>query len=244
MAKVENGVIKKVIGGKKREWISQPCCHCQRRVLRRTLQIIFMKKTIIAKGDKVNNKEVKKTGKDKRYSRFWRCTNVRETIGGRLEQCGHTQVGLYPPEKCPGEMPKDLDKLNEERTPEVVSAWQAAHMKDPRYFSEATFFPPRPDDMKKSLSFDIEVDNNETHMEMGFKSRLCSGTKINFKLLNDPYRWPYEAWEPFDAEIIPFVENGEITSFEVVKGGAMYLSTQIALWELVGRYYTIVWRRW
>ena len=35
--------------------------------------------------------------------RQWRCLNMRETLSGGLQICGHIETGWYPPENCPGE---------------------------------------------------------------------------------------------------------------------------------------------
>ena len=228
VAKVENGEIKKVVVVKKGRGYRNPVA-IARGGPPKDLGNYDFSTTTFSKGDLYNSNIIKKTCGQKKYTRYWRCTNVRETLGGRFERCGHTEVGLYPPEKCPGEATADSN-LTEERTPEAVRAWKKTHMDTCHYLFESTHFLPRP----STKDFDNEneivtADNNLTHVSMSFKSRVCSGTKINFKLLNDPYRWPYEKWELYDAEIIPFVENGEIVSFEVVHGGAMYLSTEVGI---------------
>ena len=68
-----------------------------------------------------------------------------------------------------------------------------------------------------------------SHLGMSFKSRRCSGKKSNFKLLNDPYRSPYEIWDNFEAKLVPLVENGQITSIVVEDGGNMYAADEVAV---------------
>ena len=67
-----------------------------------------------------------------------------------------------------------------------------------------------------------------SHLGMSFKSRRCSGRKSNFKLLNDPYRSPYEIWDNFEAKLVPLVENGQIISIVVEDGGNMYAADEVA----------------
>lgn len=51
-----------------------------------------------------NNKDIPNTRSDffeivnGVRQRQWRCTNLRESIDGSIVECGHIQMGLYPPE--------------------------------------------------------------------------------------------------------------------------------------------------
>ena len=49
-----------------------------------------------------------------------------------------------------------------------------------------------------------------THYNVGFKTRVCGGTKVGFILLNDPYRHPYEDWETWDANISVITQQGKL----------------------------------
>ena len=51
--------------------------------------------------------------------------------------------------------------------------------------------------------------------------------KVNFVLLNDLYRTPYESWEVFDANLTALVEGGRIKEIAVLNGGSMYASTEV-----------------
>jgi hypothetical protein len=229
VAKVKDGVIQKVVVVKSGRGYRNPVAIVRGGPPRDTGNYEYNINNInVTQGDVVNNNTITRIASEKRYARYWRCTNIRETLGGRFELCGHTEWGLYPPEKCPGESFSDTN-LTEERTPDVIDLWKRAHLhKDnfPHHICESTAFKLRPGDAD---FVDLVPDNNNTHTQMGFKTRVCSGTKANFKLLNDPYRWPHEQWEIFDAELVPFVENGEITSIQVVNGGQMYLSSEIGI---------------
>ena len=54
-----------------------------------------------------NNKDIPNTRSDffeivnGVRQRQWRCTNLLESIDGSIVECGHIQMGLYPPERCP-----------------------------------------------------------------------------------------------------------------------------------------------
>ena len=136
VAKVENGEIKKVVVVKKGGDRNQlPLGGGPPK----DLGNYDFSTTTFSKGDLYNSNIIKKTCGQKKYTRYWRCTNVRETLGGRFVRCGHTEVGLYPPEKCPGEATAD-SKLTEERTPETVGAWKRAHMGTCHYLCESTNF--------------------------------------------------------------------------------------------------------
>ncbi len=117
--------------------------------------------------------------------RQWRCTNLRETVDGLIKECGHIQMGLYPPERCPGD---DVDN------PIVVAGY-----------------------------------DNSDHVNKTFRTTKCFGTKVNYVLMNDPYRFPYERWQPWDAKLVALNEGGKIKEIIVVDGGDMYGSTQVAV---------------
>jgi hypothetical protein len=224
VAKVENGIITKVIVTSSGKGYRNPIAIVRGGPPKDLAHYKYSSSDTTLNSQ--NGKYVTRNSKQKRYTRYWKCTNVRETLGGKFVLCGHTEWGLYPPEKCPGESFDDTN-LTEERTPEVINAWAKAHLdngKCAHHICSSTDFRVRPEDGTYET---LAGDNNSSHMNMQFKSRVCSGTKINFKLLNDPYRWPYENWQAFDAEIIPFVENGQIKSFKVVDGGQMYLSSRV-----------------
>jgi hypothetical protein len=138
--------------------------------------------------------------------RQWRCTNTRESVDGSVVECGHIQMGLYPPERCPGETDSTFP-ADQETTSEAVTAWQNRH----ENCGTAGGYPC-PD-----------------HFGVTFKSRVCSGTKANYVLINDPYRVPYENWEPWNANLVALSEGGKIKEIVVLDGGNMYGHTQIAV---------------
>jgi hypothetical protein len=136
--------------------------------------------------------------------RIWRCTNLRETKDGSIEICGHTQGGNYPPEVCPGET-DDSFTATMEATPEAINAWRIDRHKDCTH------------DGYPAVS----------HLGVNFQSRVCSGTKANYVLLNDPYRVPYENWTVFDANLTALVSNGKISEIKVENGGQMYVASDV-----------------
>ena len=183
--------------------------------------------------------------------RRWRCMNQRETLLGDLEICGHIHSGLYPPESCPGEVVVDAN-LSEERTEEVKFDWLAGHLA-PLDNNPAIGRGPFPEPLQLSWGpYSGEPSDwvsryggyrgpsvhrcNEheeyacaSHLGMSFASRVCSGKKSNFKLINDPYRTPYENWEPYEAKLIPLVEDGKIIEIRVENGGNMYAADEVAV---------------
>ena len=117
--------------------------------------------------------------------RQWRCTNLRESVDGSIAECGHIQMGLYPPEKCPGD---NVDN----------------HIPVAGY-------------------------DDSDHVNKTFKTTTCTGTKASYVLINDPYRYPYEDWQPWDAKLVALSEGGKIKEIVVLDGGNMYGSTQVAV---------------
>ena len=158
-------------------------------------------------------------------NRVWRCTNIRETINGQLVECGHIERSSYPPENCPGEVDESF-LVDEETTSQKVAAWENRHVKLAKHLCEA--------DGNISVFhdqiFDLRSDYNATaHMSVNFKSRKCGGTKVNFALVNDYARFPYEDWEAFDAKFTLLVRNGEIQEIVVDDGGDMYTANELDL---------------
>ena len=135
--------------------------------------------------------------------RTWRCTNLREAKDGSIVECGHIQSGNYAPEFCPGET-DSIFTATDDPTIEAIEAWKVRH-EDCAQLGYST----------------------DSHFNVNFQSRVCSGTKANFVLLNDPYRTPYENWEVFDAQLTPLVSNGKITEIKVEKGGSMYAASDV-----------------
>ena len=117
--------------------------------------------------------------------RQWRCTNLRESVDGSIAECGHIQMGLYPPEKCPGD---NVDN----------------HIPVAGY-------------------------DDSDHVNKTFKTTTCTGTKASYVLINDPYRYPYEDWQPWDAKLVALSEGGKIKEIVVLDGGNMCGSTQVAV---------------
>jgi hypothetical protein len=157
-------------------------------------------------------------------NREWRCTNIRETINGQLVECGHIERSSYPPENCPGEVDESFS-VDEETTSQKISAWEARHTKLTKHLcvvgGNITIYHD------EGL---LNSDYNATaHMSVNFKSRKCGGTKVNFALVNDYARFPYEDWEAFDASFTLLVRNGEIQEIVVDDGGDMYTANEIDL---------------
>ena len=84
---------------------------------------------------------------------------MRETVDGLIKECGHIQMGLYPPE-------------NALETPEQP----------------------------------YTGDDTTIQTILNFRTTKCSGTKVNYVLMNDPYRFPYEKWQPWDAKLVALNE--------------------------------------
>jgi hypothetical protein len=157
-------------------------------------------------------------------NREWRCTNVRETINGQLVECGHIERSSYPPESCPGEVDESF-LVDEETTAQKITSWQSRHVKTVKHLCEA-------DGNTSNFHYHggFRSDYNMTaHMSVNFKSRKCGGTKVNFALVNDYARFPYEDWEAFDAKFTLLVRNGEIQEIVVDDGGDMYTANEIDL---------------
>ena len=68
-----------------------------------------------------------------------------------------------------------------------------------------------------------------THYNVGFKTRVCGGSKVNFVLLNDPYRHPYGDWEMWDANLSVVTQQGKISEVVVRYGGQMYINDELAI---------------
>ena len=66
-----------------------------------------------------------------------------------------------------------------------------------------------------------------SHLGVNFQSRVCTGTKANYVLLNDPYRLPYENWTDFDAKLNALGSNGKISEIQVENGGQMYAASDV-----------------
>ena len=94
-------------------------------------------------------------------------------------------MGLYPPEKCPG------------------------------------------DDVNNHIP--VAGYDDSDHVNKTFKTTNCSGTKANYVLMNDPYRYPYEEWQQWDARLVALSEAGKIKEIIVLDGGSMYGSTQVTV---------------
>ena len=146
-----------------------------------------------------------------KVTRIWRCVNPREDKVGNLVECGHIFEGQYPPEQCPGEVDEDFP-IGEASSEQAVSDWLTRHI------------PPGNHPHKHCNAYNYD---NSKHLNANFRSRRCGGTKVNFVLLNDLYRTPYESWEVFDANLTALVEGGRIKEIAVLNGGSMYASTEV-----------------
>ena len=125
--------------------------------------------------------------------RQWRCTNLRESVDGSIAECGHIQMGLYPPEKCPGD-------------------------------------PGGNHNCAVTLNNGITVYNPTDHLNQTFKTTTCTGTKASYVLINDPYRYPYEDWQPWDAKLVALSEGGKIKEIVVLDGGNTWLHAGCSIW--------------
>ena len=135
--------------------------------------------------------------------RTWRCTNLRENREGLFVECNHTQIGEYPPERCPGEEDFTGD----------LTAWQNGH-------SNAQL-------RTQNLHPDCA---GTTHYNVAFKTTVCGGGKANFVLTNDLYRAPTANWQSWDAELSVTTDRGEIEEIRVLNGGGeMYLAGELAV---------------
>ena len=160
-------------------------------------------------------------------TRMWMCGNLRETRGGELVKCGHIQSGLYPPENCPGEVDAGFP-VGGTMDAAAVEAWQERHTTQPLNYicdSGGVNVNLLHGDVN---NLDYSSDTH-THYSVGFKSRVCGGTKVNFILLNDPYRHPYEDWEVWDANLTVITQQGKIKEVLVDYGGEMYINEELAV---------------
>ena len=143
--------------------------------------------------------------------RVWRCTNLRETKEGKLIPCGHTQVGAFPPEECPGE--EDYNGTS------TLENWQDSHTSE-LLVSEL---------LNRCGPNENESNASHTHYNAGFKSRICSGKKANFVLTNNSYRAPYDNWKKWDANLTVVSDRGKISEIRVDYGGDMYIGDEVAV---------------
>ena len=158
------------------------------------------------------------------WNRHWRCLNMRETLSGTLEVCGHMHQGLYPPEACPGEV-DDNFPITADRDDSAIEDWWDRQQDDPQVITDDYHAHPAPSPQDPANP----LYSSKIHQEAGFSSRVCGGTKTNFVLVNDPYRTPYEWWTSVDASLVPMVEGGKIRRILVQDGGGMYASTEVAV---------------
>ena len=99
--------------------------------------------------------------------RQWRCLNMRETLSGGLQICGHIQTGLYPLENCPGgRRPIPCYGRTDDQ---AIQDWWTRHSQN---CGAGGAYPA------------------DLHIGCNFKTRKCDGRKANFVLINDPYRTP------------------------------------------------------
>ncbi|MFL2927326.1 MAG: immunoglobulin-like domain-containing protein [Opitutales bacterium] len=157
--------------------------------------------------------------------REWRCVNLRESKAGTLVECGHIQRGMYPPEQCTGEVDSTFPASAEE-SDNAIANWNTRHLRNNVHLCDSIFTSP---DFTQLRDY-----NASAHLSCGFKSRVCSGTKVNFVLLNDVYRWPYESWTGFDANLSALVDNGRISEILVHNQGAMYASSEVHIFGTGG----------
>ena len=158
------------------------------------------------------------------WNRHWRCLNMRETLSGTLEVCGHMHQGLYPPEACPGEV-DDNFPITADRDDSAIEDWWDRQQDDPQVITDDYHAHPTPSPQDPANP----LYSSKIHQEAGFSSRVCGGTKTNFVLVNDPYRTPYEWWTSVDASLVPMVDGGKIRRILVQDGGEMYASTEVAV---------------
>ena len=144
------------------------------------------------------------------YTRKWKCTFVRTTKDGQKIECGHIQVGLYPPELCPGETDEQFPYTDENGTVLVptgdqISAWRARHDKAHGACS-----------------------SSENHLNASFLARKCWGTKTSYILDDDAfYRTPRSDWLHMDANLSVICENGKIVEIVVEDNGSNYYASQV-----------------
>jgi hypothetical protein len=197
VAKVNNGKIEKVIVVESGHGYSEP--------------VVFVR----GAGSRHMNYRVNNNNYN---AREWRCVNLRENKTGSLVECGHIQRGMYPPEYCTGEVDSTFP-VSAEESETAINGWKIQHLENKVHLCSSTFTSP---DLTQLRDY-----NASAHLTCGFKSRVCSGTKVNFVLLNDVYRWPYESWTGFDANLSALVKNGRISEILVRNQGAMYASSEV-----------------
>ena len=71
--------------------------------------------------------------------------------------------------------------------------------------------------------------NNSVHLNVGFLSRKCWGTKENYMLLNPQYRKKPEAWAWLDANLSVEVHNGKIKKIVVDYPGDNYFAPSLVV---------------
>ena len=173
------------------------------------------------------------------YRRIWKCTFPRITLDGEEVICGHVHAGMYPPDECPGETDDEYPYQDENgtvlpTTGNLVEEWQARHenpeidfpIEDPeintvmhRYCVSAA-----------ALGAETAHDhNNSVHLNVGFLSRKCWGTKENYMLLNPQYRKKPEAWAWLDANLSVEVHNGKIKKIVVDYPGDNYFAPSLVV---------------
>ncbi len=165
-------------------------------------------------------------------SRIWMCGNLRETRGGELVRCGHIERGMYPPENCPGEVDAGFP-VGAVIGADTIENWQDRHRN--RADGAGNFHMCHDGQVIVDLMDGFNITTldysnvTHTHYNVGFKTRVCGGTKVGFILLNDPYRHPYEDWETWDANISVITQQGKIKEVVVRYGGEMYINEELTI---------------
>ncbi len=170
------------------------------------------------------------------YRRVWKCTFMRITSDGEEKECGHVQASLYPPDECPGEIDADYPyELNGTILPitgQYVEGWQERHafpeidypIDDPEINENLHAYCIDPALLNSATGHD---HNNSTHLEVGFLSRKCWGTKENYMLLNPNYRNVPEEWVTLDAKLKVISHNGKIKEIIVEDSGDNYFAPSL-----------------
>ena len=70
-------------------------------------------------------------------------------------------------------------------------------------------------------------ENTTRHLNAGFLSRKCWGTKENFVLYNDKYYRNGDNWIPMEANLSVITEGGRIREIVVKDKGYNYYASQI-----------------
>ena len=149
------------------------------------------------------------------YKRKWICTNLRTTEDGKKEKCGHVFWSLYPPEECPGETDDILPYVDGNgslviATGSDLSEWLKRHQTSSR-----------------EHLYCQDDENTTRHLNAGFLSRKCWGTKENFVLYNDKYYRNGDNWIPMEANLSVITEGGRIREIVVKDKGYNYYASQI-----------------